>query len=237
MTWSSTRIAARSSTTRRSRPATGPSSMQYQLNGGLNQQWRIVTLANGNDERDQRVQRQGARRPVVLDQQRDPIISSTSSTGEPTSSGSCWRRVTPRRDRLRRQRVQRQGARRPRFSTSNGTRIDHSTSSTGGPTSGGYSSRWPTAMTWSSTRIAARSSTTRRSRPATGPVDPEYQLNGGANQQWRIVPLANGNDEVFNAESGKVLDDPSFSHQQRDRHRAVPAQRGSQPAVEAVGGG
>jgi hypothetical protein len=39
----------------------------------------------------------------------------------------------------------------------------------------------------------------------------QYQLNGGRNQQWQVVPLANGNNEVFNAYSGKVLDDPNFS--------------------------
>ena len=32
----------------------------------------------------------------------------------------------------------------------------------------------------------------------------EYQLNGGANQQWDLVPLNDGNVEVVNAYSGKL---------------------------------
>jgi hypothetical protein len=46
---------------------------------------------------------------------------------------------------------------------------------------------------------------------ANGTNIQQYQVNGGLNQQWRLVPLANGNYEVFNASSGKVLDDPNFS--------------------------
>ena len=118
---------------------------------------------------------------------------------------------------------------------------------------------------------------------SNGAVIQQYQLNGGANQQWDLVPLNDGNYEVVNAYSGKVLDDPAFStsngtliqqyqlnggqpamearragerqlrgvqrvqrqgarrpgvlDQQRHPDPAVPAQRGSQPAVEAVGGG
>jgi hypothetical protein len=39
----------------------------------------------------------------------------------------------------------------------------------------------------------------------------QYQLNGGTNQQWQLVKLADGNYEVVNVYSGLVLDDPAFS--------------------------
>ena len=42
------------------------------------------------------------------------------------------------------------------------------------------------------------------------PID-QWQLNGGANQQWNLVRLPNGNYAIVNEASGKVLDDPSFS--------------------------
>ena len=42
-------------------------------------------------------------------------------------------------------------------------------------------------------------------------IYPEYQFNGGANQTWTTVPLADGNSLIVNASSGLVLDDPNFS--------------------------
>ena len=71
---------------------------------------------------------------------------------------------------------------------------------------------------------------------SNGTLIQQYQLNGGLNQQWQIVPRANGDDEVFNAYSGKVLDDPSFSTATGPSSSST-SSTGSQPAVEAVGGG
>ena len=39
----------------------------------------------------------------------------------------------------------------------------------------------------------------------------QWQSNGGANQNWTFVPLANGNDLIVNQASGLVLGDPGFS--------------------------
>ena len=39
----------------------------------------------------------------------------------------------------------------------------------------------------------------------------QWQNTGGLNEQWTFVPLANGSDLIVNASSGKVLDDPAFS--------------------------
>ncbi len=46
---------------------------------------------------------------------------------------------------------------------------------------------------------------------SNGAVIDQWQLNGGANQQWDLVALADGNDAIVNASSDKVLDDPDFS--------------------------
>ena len=50
----------------------GTPIQQWQPTGGLNQQWRIVSLALRQRRDRQRVQRQGARRHQLLDQQRHP---------------------------------------------------------------------------------------------------------------------------------------------------------------------
>jgi hypothetical protein len=39
----------------------------------------------------------------------------------------------------------------------------------------------------------------------------QYHRDGGANQNWTFVPLANGNDVIVNQSSGLVLGDPGFS--------------------------
>ena len=39
----------------------------------------------------------------------------------------------------------------------------------------------------------------------------QWQATGGRNQEWDIVPLPNGYDEIVNAYSGKLLDDTNAS--------------------------
>ena len=63
----------------------------------------------------------------------------------------------------------------------------------------------------SSTRTAARCVDDPAFSTANGTLLQQYQYNGGTNQQWTFVPLADGNDLIVNASSGKVLDDPAFS--------------------------
>jgi hypothetical protein len=41
------------------------------------------------------------------------------------------------------------------------------------------------------------------------PID-QWQLNGGINQQWKLVPFQ-GNDLFVNATNGLVLGDPGYS--------------------------
>ena len=37
----------------------------------------------------------------------------------------------------------------------------------------------------------------------------QWQLTGGSNEQWNLVPVGNGNVEIVNAYSGLALDDPT----------------------------
>ena len=71
-----------------------------------------------------------------------------------------------------------------------------------------------------------------RSSTANGYVE-QYQLTGGTNQQWNLVPLSNGNFEMVNVASGKAMEDPGFSRLPGTLHPAEPAHRQPQPAVEA----
>jgi hypothetical protein len=38
-----------------------------------------------------------------------------------------------------------------------------------------------------------------------------WQFNGGANQEWTFIPLADGNDLIVNVASGLALGDPGYS--------------------------
>ncbi len=48
---------------------------------------------------------------------------------------------------------------------------------------------------------------------SNGAIIEQWQLNGGMNQRWDLLPVANGsvNFELVNEASGKVLGDPGFS--------------------------
>ena len=46
---------------------------------------------------------------------------------------------------------------------------------------------------------------------ASGTIVQQFELNGGSNQQWMLVPLDDGADVVVNMASGLVLDDPNGS--------------------------
>src|SRR5271166_6069215 len=46
---------------------------------------------------------------------------------------------------------------------------------------------------------------------SNGAVIDQWQLNGGANQQWNVVPQKDGRFELVNVSSSKALTDPNFS--------------------------
>jgi len=46
---------------------------------------------------------------------------------------------------------------------------------------------------------------------SNGNIMQQWQPTGGTNQQWNLVSLPDGNDEIVNAYSGKVLDDTNWS--------------------------
>src|SRR5271166_5907915 len=46
---------------------------------------------------------------------------------------------------------------------------------------------------------------------SNGAVIDQWQLNGGVNQQWKLIRQPDGNYWIVNASNGKVLGDPGFS--------------------------
>ena len=122
----------------------------------------------------------------------------------------------------------------PAFSTSNGTSIDQY------QPNGGTNQQWkllaagkaPVVTDYVVNIVQRQGARRPRFSTSNGTHIEQYQLNGGADQQWVFVPLADGNDLIVNAYSGKVLDDPDFSTEQRDPHRSVPAQWRHQPAMD-----
>ena len=58
---------------------------------------------------------------------------------------------------------------------------------------------------------------------SNGAVIDQWQLNGGANQQWNLVPLPDGNQKIVNVPSGMVLanSNHSTSNGTTDRPAAV----------------
>ena len=49
------------------------------------------------------------------------------------------------------------------------------------------------------------------SSTSNGATIDQWPINGGTNQQWTLVPLADGYDVIVNEASGLVLDDPAAS--------------------------
>ena len=183
---------------------------QWQLNGGTNQQWTLVPLADGNDEIV------NAFSGKVLD---DPAFSTSNGTviQQYQLKGGLnqqWKLVAlaDGNDEIVNA-YSRKVLDDPGGSTSNGTDI------TQYQPKGGANQQWAlipagnsAATTYSvNNAYSGLAIDDPNSSTSNGTGIIQYQPKGGANQQWTFVPLANGNDLIVNASSGKVLDDPNFS--------------------------
>ena len=145
----------------------GTMIQQWQSTGGLNQQWRLLAAGNAPTVTN-----------YVVDASSGKVLDDTNfstSNGNHHAAVAAHRRVQPavdvhlarRRQRSDRQRGQRQGARRHQLVDQQRRPRSSSGRPPAGSTSNGDSSPSPTATTRSSTRTAARCSTTRTPRPAT----------------------------------------------------------------------
>ena len=183
---------------------------QYQLNGGANQRWVFVPLADGNDLVV------NAYSGKVLD---DPSFSTSNGTliQQYQLNGGLnqqWKLVALANGN---DEVFNAYSGKvlddPSFSTSNGTLIQQY------QLNGGANQQWkllaagnaPVVTDYVVNAYSGKVLDDPSFSTSNGTLIQQYQLNGGANQRWVFVPLADGNDLVVNAYSGKVLDDPSFS--------------------------
>ena len=205
---------------------------QYQPNGGANQRWVFVPLADGNDLIV------NASSGDVLD---DPDFSTSNGTRiiQYQLNGGLNQQWTI--DALANGNDEVFNAYSgkvlddPDFSTSNGDQIDQ------WQVYGAANQQWillaagngPVVTNYVVNASSGKVLDDPESSTSNGALIQQYQLNwGGANQQWVFVPLADGNDLIVNASSGKVLDDPGVLDQQRHPHRPVPAQRRPEPAMD-----
>jgi Calpain family cysteine protease/Ricin-type beta-trefoil lectin domain-like len=183
---------------------------QYQPNGGANQRWNLVALADGNYEVF------NAYSGKVLD---DPAFSTSNGTliQQYQLNGGLnqqWKFVALADGNYE---VFNAYSGKvlddPAFSTSNGTQIQQY------QLNGGANQQWMLVAAGNApvvtNYVVNASSGKVLDDPAfsttNGTQIEQYQLNLGANQRWVFIPLADGNDLVVNASSGKVLDDPVFS--------------------------
>ncbi len=184
---------------------------QYQLNGGTNQRLGVRPAGRWQRPDRQRIQRQGAGRPGFLDGQRDPHRSVPAQRGpEPAVD----RLLSVERQRRGDQRVERQVAGRRGLLEQQRRHPSINTSATTAATSSGSCWRRESASAATEYLVNAYSGLVVDDpafSTANGTLLEQYQYNGGTNQQWTLVQLADGNDLIVNKSSGKVLDDPAFS--------------------------
>jgi hypothetical protein len=184
---------------------------QYQLNGGLNQQWQPIALADGNYEI------MNASSGLVLDDPGGSTAAGTQIQQFPANGGlnQQWQfQVLPDGN------VEIVNACSglvldiPNGSTANGTIVQQYTAN------GGLNQEWVlmgagTSAPLGPGYIANASSGKVMDIPGgstdSGAIVQQFELGGGSNQQWMLVPLDDGAYVVVNVASGLVLDDPGGS--------------------------
>ena len=184
---------------------------QWQPTGGLDQQWNLVSLPDGNDE--------------IVNASSGKVLDDTNwstSNGTPIQQWQATRRAQPAmEDRLagRRQRQEIVNAYSGKalddtgFSTSNGTMIQQWQ-----PT-GGVNQQWallaagnaPTVTNYVVDASSGKVLDDTNCSTSNGNLMQQWQPTGGSNQQWTFISLADGNDLIVNVDSGKVLDDTGWS--------------------------
>jgi len=190
----------------------GAQIIQYQLNGGANQQWNLVRLKDGNDEIINESSGKVLDDPDFSKSNGATIIQYQHNNGlnqqwsfEPGSNG-FGEIVNASSGKVLDD---------PESSTSNGAQIIQY------QPDGGANQSWmllPAGNGPSVTNYVVNASSGKvlddaESSTSDGTPVIQYQLNGGgANQRWVFVPLAGGHDLIVNAYSGDVLEDPNFSN-------------------------
>jgi hypothetical protein len=191
--------------------ASGTLIQQYQLNGGLNQQWQPIYQSDGN------YVIMNAASGKVLD---DP--GGSTADGTPVQQyqfngglNQQWYFVTLSDGNS--QIVNAASGKvldDPSGSTANGTIIQQFTAN------GGVNQEWALLGAGSTAAVGPVNVANAASgkvldipsgTTASGTLLQQFQLNGGSNQQLMFVPLSDGYEVIVNTASGLVLDDPSGS--------------------------
>jgi hypothetical protein len=191
---------------------------QQQLNGGTNQQWSFVPLANGNYEV------RNAYSDKVLE---DPKFSTSNGTQiiQYTLNGGAnqqWLVAQQLNGNyyLFNSYSGKALENDPYYSTSAGTPIEQGELKLPGTAN----QQWILLAASHSSPIGPEyivnsSSSKVLDDPdfstANGALIEQSQYNGGTNQQWTLVPLADGNYVIINGCSFNVLEDPDFSPNNR----------------------
>jgi hypothetical protein len=191
--------------------ANGTLIQQFQLNGGLNQQWQPMPQSDGNFV----IMNVGS--GLVLD---DPGGSTADGTQiqqfQPNGGlNQEWQFVTLPDGHTR---IVNAASYKvlddPSGSTANGTIVQQFR-----PT-GGANQEWvllgatdlaPVGPVNVANAASGKVLDIPNASTASGTPLQQFQLNGGTNQQWTFVPLSNGNEVIVNSHSGLVLDDPGSS--------------------------
>ena len=182
---------------------------QWQINGGLNQQWNLSPQGGGNFQ--------------LVNAQNGQVIGDPGSSPYNGTQVIQWQ-SNPGQNELWHFDASKPGAivneasglvlGDPGYSTNNGCGLIQ------WQWNAGQNERWTLLLAGNGPAMTYYVATAdsdgamvlddpNSSYNPTTPVQSYY--NGGANQQWTFVPLANGNDLIVNVGSGLVLDDPDFS--------------------------
>jgi hypothetical protein len=185
---------------------------QWQLNGGTNQEWQLVPLADGNYEIVNVYSGKLLDDESASKSNGNPIIQYQYSGGglnqqwrmEKLNNGTDWI-----------------------INACSNLLLDDANASTsnGNPIiqyqfTGGANQMWivvaagntPATTNYVVDAYSAKALDDPSSSTTNGTVIVQNHLNLGADQRWVFVPLANGNDLIVNVSSGKVLDDPAASN-------------------------
>jgi hypothetical protein len=184
---------------------------QYQLNGGLNQQWQPVHLADGNFEIV------NASSGLVLDDPGGSTDNGTQIQQFPANGGlnQEWQFIPLSNGYFE---ILNAWSGKvldiPNGSTDNGTVVQQFTAN------GGLNQSWvllgagssaPSGPAYIANASSGKVLDLPNGSTDSGTILQQFELNGGSNQLWTLVPLDSGADLIVNMASGLVLDDPGGS--------------------------
>jgi hypothetical protein len=180
---------------------------QFQLNGGANQRWDLVAVGNGNVK--------------ILNVQSGQVLGDPLSHGRRSAIQYPWNGAPNEQWKIH---SLGNGYSEIVNANSNLALTNPNSSSNGQEMfllqyNGGANQQWGLLEAGSAPAVThyVQNASSKlvlddpNSSTSNGTGIIQYHRDGGANQNWTFVPLANGNDVIVNQSSGLVLGDPGFS--------------------------